>query len=794
MIKIFNIFVFLVIFANVSFANQLNLTNNEQQYLKNHPIIKAHNETNWAPFNYNENGIAKGFSIDYMNLLVSKIGVKVKYISGYSWNEYMDMLQTNKLDTIINISKNKQREKSIAFTDIFYSTQNVIYSQKDSKEYTNLKDLNGKTIAITKGFYVQKLLEEYYPNIKQVLVKNQLEALKLLSLKKVDATLGKKVVMDYLALNNIIAGVAATGFVEDDRFVSHIRIGASKKDTILIDILKKAQKTISQKEMQLLKQKWFGSLDINILTIFEKQYLKDKKVIKVCTNPNWKPIEFIANNKPQGISIDTLNIVADKLKVKLEYIKTSSWSQSQEFLEQKRCDLLPAAIKTTKREKYANFTKPYLSYDLAIITTNDKPLVSSLEDIIHETMARKKGSGLIAKLKSKYPNIKIRETKGYKESFKLVSSKDIYFTVATLPVLNYYKKIYKLDNLQIAGYTKMKYNLSMAVRKDDLVLKNCINKVLNNIPKNTKKIIYDKWVNKNIVENVDYTLVWQIGGVLVLIILIILFFTIKQQKLNNQIQLLNKKLKSEVEEAIKDTKRKENLLQQQSRLAQMGEMISMIAHQWRQPLAAISSTSGSITLKAKLNKLDKDTAIELSKKISEYSQHLSLTIDDFREFFKTNKEKKKTTYDEMIQSVLGIIEISIKNRKINIIKQLKSKNIFDTHPNEIKQVILNLIKNAEDVLLEKEIKNPTITITTKDNILSISDNGGGVPKDIIDKIFDPYFSTKTKKDGTGLGLYMSKTIIEEHCGGSLSVSNDVIIDQDGKPSSGAVFTIELRNK
>ena len=208
----------------------------------------------------------------------------------------------------------------------------------------------------------------------------------------------------------------------------------------------------------------------------------------------------------------------------------------------------------------------------------------------------------------------------------------------------------------------------------------------------------------------------------------------------------------------------------------------MIAHQWRQPLAAISSTSGGINLKAKLNKLDKDTAIELSSKISNYAQHLSSTIDDFRDFFKTNKEKKETTYDEILKSVLGIIETSITNKDIKLIKEFNSTKTFHTYPNEVKQVVLNLIKNAEDILLEKKIENPTITIETYDDILIVRDNAGGVPEDIIEKIFDPYFSTKTKKDGTGLGLYMSKTIIQEHCGGTLSVSND---------KDGAVFKIKL---
>ena len=108
--------------------------------------------------------------------------------------------------------------------------------------------------------------------------------------------------------------------------------------------------------------------------------------------------------------------------------------------------------------------------------------------------------------------------------------------------------------------------------------------------------------------------------------------------------------------------------------------------------------------------------------------------------------------------------------------------MFTTYPNELKQVVLNLLKNAEDILLEKEIEHPVITIETQNNLLRISDNAGGVPSEIIDKIFNPYFSTKTQKDGTGLGLYMSKTIIEEHCQGKLTVSNSDV---------GAVFEVTL---
>jgi signal transduction histidine kinase len=249
-----------------------------------------------------------------------------------------------------------------------------------------------------------------------------------------------------------------------------------------------------------------------------------------------------------------------------------------------------------------------------------------------------------------------------------------------------------------------------------------------------------------------------------------------------ELRVLNHSLENRVQKEIEKNRKKDKAMQQQQKLAQMGEMLSMIAHQWRQPLSAISSSAGALKLKARLNKLDTKTSIELSDDIIEFSQHLSATIDDFRKFFKSNKELKSTNYKELVDSVLHIAESSLISKNIKIVKEVDDKYTFQTHPNELKQVILNLIKNAEDILLERDINNPTITIKTDKNILTISDNGGGIPEDIIDKIFEPYFSTKEQKDGTGLGLYMSKTIVEQHCSGKLNVSNN---------EYGAVFKIIL---
>lgn len=248
---------------------------------------------------------------------------------------------------------------------------------------------------------------------------------------------------------------------------------------------------------------------------------------------------------------------------------------------------------------------------------------------------------------------------------------------------------------------------------------------------------------------------------------------------NKRLEYSKKYLENRVKEEVLKSRQKDAQLVEQSRLAQMGEMISMIAHQWRQPLSAIGSAGNSIIIKAQLGSLDNEKAEKIAEKIVKFAQHLSTTIDDFRSFFKNGNEKVKTNYNKIINTSLSIVEASLISKDIKIIKELECKYEFIAFENELKQVVLNLIKNAEDILMENQILNPYIKIKTYEKngyyILEIIDNGGGIPEDIIEKIFDPYFSTKKKKDGTGLGLYMSKTIVEEHSEGSLKVSNT----QDG---------------
>ncbi len=261
---------------------------------------------------------------------------------------------------------------------------------------------------------------------------------------------------------------------------------------------------------------------------------------------------------------------------------------------------------------------------------------------------------------------------------------------------------------------------------------------------------------------------------------------------------INQNLERRIEEEVRKNREMDQHILQQSRLAQMGEMISMIAHQWRQPLGSISTVAASIKLKLSLNRLDFSTTesqesskqflLDAMQKVESYVLFLTHTIDDFRNFFKPNKQKENVTLEQLLLRTLDIIGNALEINGIRVHLDVQMTEPLCTYANEVTQVILNILKNAEDVIKERCPKEPSIWIRINAHkngwqSISIEDNAGGIPRKVMPKIFEPYFSTKSEKNGSGLGLYMSKIIIEEHCEGTITASNT---------QEGACFVIRLK--
>ena len=257
------------------------------------------------------------------------------------------------------------------------------------------------------------------------------------------------------------------------------------------------------------------------------------------------------------------------------------------------------------------------------------------------------------------------------------------------------------------------------------------------------------------------------------------------KKLQEQLNELNKQLHRKVREETEKNLKKDRMIMHQSKAAAVGDIMMMIAHQWRQPLNAISATVNNLLISIQMGNIDENTFTEKLNNILDYVKHLSETIDDFRNFFRSETTKEPTNIDELIKNLLRIINDHFASKNIEIKTELNCNCVIELYGNELKHAILNILNNSRDVLMERNIKYPVITIKTymknEKAIIEIEDNGGGIDERIINHIFDAYFTTKGKK-GTGLGLYICKLIVEEHLKGSIEVYNS---------KDGAVFRIIL---
>ena len=243
---------------------------------------------------------------------------------------------------------------------------------------------------------------------------------------------------------------------------------------------------------------------------------------------------------------------------------------------------------------------------------------------------------------------------------------------------------------------------------------------------------------------------------------------------------------TDLKRIMEKQKEQEQILIHQSRMAAMGEMIGNIAHQWRQPISTISLLIQDINDAYDYGDLDKEYLKDFSAKTLKQIRFMSETIDDFRDYLRPDKTMKPFSLVESVNNSIKIMEATLKNNDVKVAFEHGDDIIIPGYKNEFSQVLLNIFKNVKDEIELRNVKEGRLMITLRAEndkaVLVIEDNAGGIPEEIIDRIFDPYFSTKEEYGGTGIGLHMSKNIIETNMNGSIRVENS---------GSGARFIIEL---
>jgi PAS domain S-box-containing protein len=235
---------------------RIKLTEQENAWLREHPLLRVHNEKDWPPFNYFEFDSPRGVSIDYMNQMAAKLGIQVEYITGPSWNEFLEMVKRKELDVMLNIVKTEDRMKYLLYTDPYIKNPNVIVSSENNP-YETIEALFGKTVAFPKGFFYEEVLTQSFPQIKRLPVEDTLASLKAVTFGRADAALGEAAVMRTLINKNLLTGLRISGEVTiGNPDLTNLRIGVRDDWPLLQSALMKAMAAITPQEMNQIRQKW----------------------------------------------------------------------------------------------------------------------------------------------------------------------------------------------------------------------------------------------------------------------------------------------------------------------------------------------------------------------------------------------------------------------------------------------------------------------------------------------------------------------------------------------------------
>ncbi|UCM99353.1 ABC transporter substrate-binding protein [Sulfurimonas sp. SWIR-19] len=534
------------------------------------------------------------------------------------------------------------------------------------------------------------------------------------------------------------------------------------------------------------------------LTDEEQRYIELHKKIPLCINYDFFPIDGYKDGKHIGIMADVFAMIANKTG--FEFIPVESHSEEELFqkLQEKKCKLL--AIVATNNRHFTTIrpTKPLSSTHFTLLSRLDKSFVENPLFLKGKLLLVQKNS-FKNYLNYLYPYLNIEVEENKNTMVKKVLDGRAYAIASIDEQADYFIDKYGYGKLKINGFLAKERLLhgSIGVQKDEPVLYSIMQKVLKSLSKEKIEAIKNSWRLTRYHERVDYFLLWMVLGVVAIIFFIMIYYQKKLKNFNaaleqrvqqktKELQETNEILKHKVQEKAKELIKKDEILTAQSKQAVMGEMISMIAHQWRQPLNTITLQISNLQLKYLMGQqISKEDIMQTLEDISDSVVYLSDTIEDFKTYFRPNKAAQESDMRGLLKKAIKFVEPRLKSNKIELQTECDSELHANVYANELIQVLLNLLNNAIDAYENKKTEDKIIKVTCKQNgpniQIDVTDRAGGIRKEHLSKLFEPYFSTKGK-NGTGLGLYMSKMIIEKQFGGSISVKTSMF---------GTTFTIVI---
>ncbi|PLY09780.1 MAG: diguanylate cyclase [Arcobacter sp.] len=517
----------------------IKLSKEEKAYLEKHPVLTIPSLNTFPPFNFYENNQIKGYSIDFMKLVGQYMDVEIKALKNKSWKEYLSMLKNGTLDIMPHLALSEERKKFAEFTNFVHIKYTIGLVIRKDDDIKSMKDLENKTLAVTEKTFIHTYIKKNFPKQKLLLASSTENALEAVSRGSADAVVGSIPTFSYYIQNSWLSNLK-TMPINDLGLSDYTELfmAVSKGNTLLKSILEKVISSIPPSEIAYLKEKWMNVKPSSkeIFTKEQKSYLKDKKSINICVNPNRMPYEEIKNGKHNGITSEYIRHFSQYLHIPIKLISTKNWLQTIEYAKQRKCDLITIMIETEEQKKYFNFSTKYIKSPLILSTKINEPFINNITDVLDRKIGIVKGYAYKENLKKKYPSINIIDVADIEDGLKKVSEGKLFGYIDTLPAVGLTIQKKYIGELKITGTINNDSIFSIATRNDEPLLNDIFNILIKNIPVEESDRILNKWISVKYQEEIDYKKILSLSIIFLLILLIVMYK-------NNAIKKINKKMK-----------------------------------------------------------------------------------------------------------------------------------------------------------------------------------------------------------------------------------------------------------
>ncbi|WP_233243628.1 transporter substrate-binding domain-containing protein [Bacterioplanes sanyensis] len=770
-------------------TTRIPLTPEEEAWLQSNPEITVSNEANYPPFNFSNGDQPQGYSVDILNLVADRIGVRLNYTPETTFEQLLQGFKDGDIDLLHSAAKTPEREKIALYSNSYITFRTRFATRTNVADIESFDDLNGKTVAAGKGWFQEEFIRTHYPGINLLLVDSAEDMLDAVASEEADATIMNEKTIAYLFSRVGYTGLKVSGWareLDNDRIQKYYFL-TQPDAPVLNSLINKALGSLSTRDLEDARSKWFGSVSQGLpmvpISEAEADYLRAKGEITYCADPAWYPFEYIDEHGVQGLTRDYISLITQRTDMLVNLVRTESWVETIEALKDRRCDMALQIAETDSRLEFLDFTPPYLFFPQVVVTVNDAPFISGTKEVLDETIAAVAGYAIVEILKNKYPDMEIVEVANHEQGVRKVLEGEVFGFIDFLPSASRAISDYGAGSLKISGNLDEKISLSAGIRNDEPELTSLMSKAIESISDRQHRNIMDKWLTIKYEQSFDYSLLWKVLAVVAAVLLLFAYRSRQVAIHNKEVMAIN----AQLEDAIVVLKRTQSKLVESEKMTTLGRVLYGVAHELNTPLGvcltACSMLQDDLESTAEASHRGGLSKSELRHYFADKEEVLKLIDSNLRRsaelvsvFKQLSPEEYGDELDEVnvldfLTYVISRFSHLIQDKQIQVRYKVAEQLVIVTHPRALEVVLNQLINNVLDHAFNDASSDRQLTLSASlagecVNI-QLHDNGQGIDEEIIKKVFQPFYTTARTKGKTGLGLSIVHNLVVHRLNGSI---------------------------